>query len=152
MSDPTRRGLLCGLALGCACGLTGCALPGPGDTADTGFDGLIDAGMAGDYPLGTLDTLVGTGVAVGHDIDGLYAISTICTHRSCDMATRGHVDAGGLECACHGSEFAADGSVIRGPATRPLPFYAVLVDGTGAVTVDLTQVVDPDARTPINLS
>jgi Rieske Fe-S protein len=36
-------------------------------------------------------------------------------------------------CACDGSEFAADGSVIFGPATRGLPSVALRLDGDDAL-------------------
>ncbi len=55
-----------------------------------------------------------------------YAVSAICTHMGCtvkyDKAT------GQLACPCHGSRFALDGSVIRGPAKQPLRRYDVTLD------------------------
>jgi len=45
------------------------------------------------------------------------ALSTICTHQGCDAAvTTGNI----IECPCHGSRYASDGTVINGPATQPL--------------------------------
>ncbi|HEX2300553.1 MAG TPA: Rieske (2Fe-2S) protein [Pseudonocardiaceae bacterium] len=47
------------------------------------------------------------------------AFSAICTHQGC---TVGSVQDGTINCPCHGSKFAVtDGSVVDGPATRPLP-------------------------------
>ncbi|MCD6200952.1 MAG: Rieske (2Fe-2S) protein [Bacteroidales bacterium] len=44
-------------------------------------------------------------------------LSSSCTHLGCRIqSTReGH-----LQCPCHGSEFSGDGSVLKGPADRPL--------------------------------
>ncbi|MFF0273915.1 FAD-dependent oxidoreductase [Streptomyces sp. NPDC004330] len=41
-----------------------------------------------------------------------------CTHRGCELGF--DETEGTWECPCHGSRFAADGSVLQGPATRPL--------------------------------
>jgi cytochrome b6-f complex iron-sulfur subunit len=60
-------------------------------------------------------------VALFRDEEGVYAISKVCTHLGCILKTT--LD--GFECACHGSHFARDGSVIKGPAPLPLPWLKV---------------------------
>jgi Rieske Fe-S protein len=53
------------------------------------------------------------------------AFSAICTHQGCTVAPAGSE----LHCPCHGSKFSAStGRVIQGPATKPLPTFAVHVD------------------------
>ncbi|WP_425424152.1 Rieske (2Fe-2S) protein [Streptomyces longwoodensis] len=55
------------------------------------------------------------------------AFSAICTHQGCTVAT---VAGGTINCPCHGSEFRIeDGSVARGPASRPLPAERITVQG-----------------------
>ncbi|HSZ31192.1 MAG TPA: Rieske (2Fe-2S) protein, partial [Pseudonocardiaceae bacterium] len=55
------------------------------------------------------------------------AFSAICTHQGC---TVNKVTSGTIDCPCHGSKFAiADGSVVHGPASRPLPKRQVTVAG-----------------------
>ena len=59
-------------------------------------------------------------IAVCRDDDGtLHALSARCTHLGCIV---GWNDADrAWECPCHGSRFAADGTIVQGPATADLP-------------------------------
>jgi glycine/D-amino acid oxidase-like deaminating enzyme/nitrite reductase/ring-hydroxylating ferredoxin subunit len=49
----------------------------------------------------------------------LHAVSARCTHLGCIVHFNNADRA--WECPCHGSRFAVDGTVIQGPANRPLP-------------------------------
>ncbi|GAB3584647.1 FAD-dependent oxidoreductase [Amycolatopsis endophytica] len=49
----------------------------------------------------------------------LRQVSARCTHLGCVVAFNNAEKT--WDCACHGSRFGTDGSVIQGPATRPLP-------------------------------
>lgn len=52
--------------------------------------------------------------------------SNICTHTGC---TLNEVADGTINCPCHGSKFNLDGTVARGPASRPLDPAAIVVKG-----------------------
>ncbi len=56
----------------------------------------------------------------------VIAFSPICTHLDCAY----HWDAGKSDfvCPCHGSEFAIDGTVLSGPAPRPLDRFEVKIE------------------------
>jgi cytochrome b6-f complex iron-sulfur subunit len=69
--------------------------------------------------------------ALFRDADGVYAISIVCTHLGCIVKP----SATGFDCPCHGSGFASDGSVVRGPAPQPLSWIKVSMNG-GTVIVD----------------
>lgn len=73
----------------------------------------------------------GRAVAIFRDPDGIYAVSTICTHLGCVVKS----NPDGFECPCHGSHFQANGDVVKGPAPRPLPWLKISV-ASGAITVD----------------
>jgi len=73
----------------------------------------------------------GRNVAVFRDKEGVFAISTVCTHLGCIVKT----SANGFDCPCHGSGFTKDGTVRKGPAPTPLPWLKVSVAGS-TLTVD----------------
>jgi cytochrome b6-f complex iron-sulfur subunit len=64
------------------------------------------------------------------------ALSKICTHEQCETSVTNNR----FECPCHGSIFASDGSVVRGPSTGEnishLQVFATTFDAaTGTLTV-----------------
>ncbi|MPZ72197.1 MAG: FAD-dependent oxidoreductase [Nitriliruptorales bacterium] len=61
----------------------------------------------------------GTPVAAYRDPGGLlHAVSARCTHMGC-LVKWNHGERS-WDCPCHGSRFAPDGTVLNGPAARPL--------------------------------
>jgi len=85
----------------------------------------------------------GRAVVLFRDEEGVYAISRICTHLGCIVRGTGE----GFECPCHGSRFAVDGSVTKGPAPQPLPWYKVTGAG-GEYVVDEDVTVPPGTKEP----
>jgi cytochrome b6-f complex iron-sulfur subunit len=73
----------------------------------------------------------GRNVALFRDSEGVFAISTVCTHLGCIVKA----SAKGFDCPCHGSGFEKDGTVVKGPAPQPLPWLKVSISGS-KVTVD----------------
>ena len=144
MFDPNRRQLLQGaMATACATCAAAC-LPGSGGA--TG--GIIAAGNGSDLAVGEL-VAVPTEPGDRARRNGLYSLSTLCTHALCDMAQYGSVSGSGLFCSCHGSQFDANGAVTRGPARTDLPHYAVSVDANGVIQIDSDTEVDPNERVPV---
>ncbi len=127
----TRRTVL--LASGAAALAAGCGSEdgGTGTPSDT----AEGAGSPGQELLPVADVPVGGGRVLGAEEivvtqpeEGEFrAFSAICTHQRCLVS---EVADGMINCPCHGSRFnITDGSVERGPATRPLPEERITVDG-----------------------
>lgn len=67
-------------------------------------------------------------------VSGSYvALSPVCTHLGCTVAVQGQR----LVCPCHGSTYARDGRVLRGPAERALRAFPVSLERDGTVVVRL---------------
>jgi len=68
------------------------------------------------------------------------------------MANYGRINSNGMFCNCHGSQFDADGNVLRGPARRALDHYKVTVNANGDVYVDSMNVVSESTRVAVQAS
>jgi len=99
-------------------------------------------GVPDDYPVTSVVTHPSIRVYVVRMVRGFFAMSNICTHLGC--VTRWSEQDGMVECPCHGSEFAMNGRVIRGPAPRPLPHFAISLEKDGQLVVDTSVIADPD--------
>ncbi|WP_336323449.1 Rieske (2Fe-2S) protein [Streptomyces lavendofoliae] len=100
----------------------------PADSAPASAPAAGELARTSDIPPGGGAVLKDRKVVVTQPREGEFrAFSAVCTHQGCVVAT---VEDGTINCACHGSRFRiADGSVARGPATRPLPAERITVTG-----------------------
>jgi cytochrome b6-f complex iron-sulfur subunit len=81
----------------------------------------------------------GRSVAIVKEGNNVHAISRICTHLGCIVKPTDT----GFDCPCHGSKFAKDGSVIKGPAPKALPWLEVKHLGGDNFIVDEGKNVPP---------
>jgi Rieske Fe-S protein len=109
--------------------------------------GDVDAGNVSALDVGDLRIVSGAPVVIGRDDEGVYAMTTTCTHQGCDISRTGSVSSSGLHCNCHGSSFDANGSVTGGPAQSALSHFAVDIDENGVITVHTDNVVGASDRT-----
>lgn len=91
------------------------------------------------FPVGSQTPTPEGNFVVFRDAQGLYAISTTCTHLGCTVA----VSAQGFACPCHGSKFDANGRVIGGPAPRALPWFELSRAADGQLVVFADNEVTP---------
>ena len=75
----------------------------------------------------------------------LWCQSMVCTHQVCVLQLTNDK----VICPCHGSLFALEGDVLSGPATLPLPRYALSIDAEQRLVVALHQTVSRDWRLKI---
>ena len=108
--------------------------------------GNVAAGNESALSVPSLSAVAGSPVCIGRDPKGIYAMTLICTHQGCDIGQDGSISPSGLYCRCHGSQFDADGNVVRGPAPSPLAHFAVSADAAGNLTVNTDAEVDPSTR------
>ena len=130
---PTRRALLAGAGAACAAVLAGCAAH---DASSTGSAPATSSALPANALTTTSQVPDGGGtiiqvknIVITQPQSGSFkAFTAICTHQGCIVS---RVSNGTIDCPCHGSKFSIeDGSVVHGPATRPLPPVAITVDGT----------------------
>jgi len=88
-------------------------------------------------PTGSANAVAVVRISGAADASAFVALSAVCTHLGCTvsyadagtMTACGTVPGAGFWCSCHCSQFAIDGSVLVGPASMPLPKYALSFDG-----------------------
>ncbi|WP_330176880.1 Rieske (2Fe-2S) protein [Streptomyces sp. NBC_01498] len=136
-------------AVGLGAALVACGSDESPDTAEApagsggtdngaGGDGGTEDGSAGgqgevlakttDIPEGGGKVFEDKGIVVTQPTAGEFkAFSATCTHAGCVV---GDISNGTITCPCHGSQFdAADGSVKKGPASKPLGAASITVSG-----------------------
>jgi cytochrome b6-f complex iron-sulfur subunit len=98
-------------------------------------------GIDGFQPVGTLAELKQNGkilkkeFAAGSvliisnpaDTKTALAVNPTCTHKGC--AVEWKADEKSFVCPCHDAKFGADGKVLKGPASKPLPTYETKIEG-----------------------
>jgi cytochrome b6-f complex iron-sulfur subunit len=107
-----------------------------------------DVGAVSIYTMGV--PVLTKRLVVMRDANGFYAMSAACTHEGqlvCIGTTAACTSTGmDLYCTRHGAAFSFTGAVVRGPASTPLPHYAMCTLANGNLGVLTTMVVPATTR------
>jgi Rieske Fe-S protein len=83
--------------------------------------------------------MIKSGRVIKSDKVFLSASTLVCTHNGCKP---GAPNAEGvMACGCHGAQFAADGSVVKGPAKKPLAGIKLEVKGGKVMAVGMLEAM-----------
>jgi len=97
-------------------------------------------GYPDDYEVGMVDLRWKEkyGVWIVRVVEGMYVLSTVCTHLGCTpnwLETEKK-----FKCPCHGSGFYKTGINFEGPAPRPLERFKISLADDGQVLVDKSKI------------
>jgi cytochrome b6-f complex iron-sulfur subunit len=124
------------LVLGAVCA-AGCAagVPGSANISGSKTERVVNAGAASQYLAdGIYSRYRDQGFFIVRRGANLFALSAICTHRSCKLEAKKDKT---FYCPCHGSTFNPDGKVTEGPARKNLPVFEISTNEKGELLVKM---------------
>ncbi|SVA08299.1 uncharacterized protein METZ01_LOCUS61153 [marine metagenome] len=97
------------------------------------------AGYPEDYEAGEVDLRWKAKYAtwIVRNDEGIYALSTTCTHLGCTPNWLAAEQK--FKCPCHGSGFRKTGINFEGPAPRPLERFKIVLADDGQIVIDKTK-------------
>jgi len=98
------------------------------------------AGFPSEYQVGKVDERfkIKYGVWIVRSPEGIYALSTVCTHLGC--TPNWFEGEQKFKCPCHGSGFKKSGINIEGPAPRPLERFKIELAEDGQILIDKSKI------------
>ncbi len=94
------------------------------------------------YAAGSVIPVPESQVWLLRDDEGLYALSSVCTHLGCNIRSSGDH----FECPCHGSMFDLSGTVLQGPAISALRHVELSRSPENLLVIDTTVTVPATQR------
>jgi cytochrome b6-f complex iron-sulfur subunit len=98
---------------------------------------LVRLGNPDRFPFNTFTFVPEKNIFVYRTREGFRAVSALCPHLGCVISSNGS----GFRCPCHGSTFDLSGTVLEGPAPKPLSWLKVGLAPDGQITVDTSERV-----------
>jgi cytochrome b6-f complex iron-sulfur subunit len=102
---------------------------------------LVSVGRPEHFPPDSVTLDPRFGIFIVRAAEGFYALSAVCSHLGC--LTVWKQEAAVIACPCHGSTFKRDGSIIAGPAPKPMPWLRMWMTDDGELMVDRAAKVAP---------
>jgi cytochrome b6-f complex iron-sulfur subunit len=117
---------------------TSTTAPTPGAKASARSDGFVAVGTVADLD-GANGQILNKEAAKEPilvirnpaDPKSAIAVNPTCPHKQCPVGWQASNKT--FACPCHGSEFAPDGKVTKGPADKPLAKYQVKIEGNSVL-------------------
>jgi cytochrome b6-f complex iron-sulfur subunit len=98
---------------------------------------LVRVGNPDRFPFNTFTFVQEKNIFIYRTREGFRAVSALCPHLGCVITSTGR----GFRCPCHGSTFDTRGTVLEGPAPRPLSWLKVGLAPDGQITVDTSEKI-----------
>ena len=98
---------------------------------------LIRLGNPDRFPFNAFTFVPEKNIYIYRTREGFKALSALCPHLGCVISSSGR----GFRCPCHGSTFDSHGTVLDGPAPRPLSWLKIGLAPDGQITVDTSERV-----------
>ena len=161
MENPSRRSILAVAAATVTLPLVQGALGRMKAAAAAAPAGAASAPAPGSWVTTTLKAadlkdnefaaVAGQKMLVSRSGKTVMAMTNVCTHRQGAVAPKAGDKIG--VCPLHKSEFNLDGTVNKGPATKPLDLYAIRLNKDGIVEIDPgTKPAKGDANASVTLA
>jgi len=101
-------------------------------------------GTIDDFPPDSVTFMEEDRLFVFRRPEGLYVISSVCTHLGCNVIW--NAEKLEFDCPCHGSIFDKNGNVVHGPAPKPLKWYVLALVGDRKLQVNTRHTVNETFR------
>ncbi len=102
---------------------------------------VVNVGKPERYALNSVMLDVNSGIYIIHSHEGFFSLSAVCTHLGCLTTWQPEINT--ITCPCHGSKFDQNGTIIAGPAPKPLPWLKMWMNDDGELMVDRATKVAP---------